>query len=152
MKLALSGHAYFFAFILANLSSCVASQKSKSDKKVTQFWTHLELKAWNEDPVNKVLFGMDKSDKFYYTIIENALNKKTVRYYSGTWLKSSDTLYLAYNKNIKPARFKSFLIIESGGHYLFQHLDTAMPRIYLQILDVPYIHSANRRPKPWEHY
>jgi hypothetical protein len=137
------------AIILASLISCVGRHKITSGEE-QKLPSDVKLKAWNEDTVSSIQFGMAKRNNFYYSIIKSDAYEQSLNNYRGKWTKSSDTIFLIYHKSMKPKTFKSFLILDMTGNYLIQSQGLGLDRIFLRIQNRPIEARGYWPPMPWD--
>jgi hypothetical protein len=121
-----------FCLTIVLLISC-KTDRSSSNKTRTSY-QDIWLLAWNEDTVHSYRFAMTKNRKFLYTIIKND-SVKTTEYYHGTFLNqlSVDTIFLKYDRNIRPGGATNYMIREVSGQYLIQPFENNVTRIFLRI-------------------
>ena len=89
--------------------------------------------AWNEDTVLPYKYALARDSSFIYTIASKDNNNKIVtkRFY-GKAQSKLDTIYLLYDKRIRPPKLTNFLIREITGNYLIQNDSNNTKRIFLR--------------------
>ncbi len=122
----------FFFLPLVLLTACGSSKSSLLKKKIS--YQNISLLAWNEDTIHSYQFALTKDNKFHYTILNND-SVKSEEYYSGTFSNQPlfDTIFLKYDRDIRPKRVTSYLIREVSGGYLIQPFDNDTKRIFLRL-------------------
>lgn len=111
---------------------------------------NFRLLAWNEDCVKNVIFSINRSNRFHYTITTHDPDKSITKYFKGTWTKSNDTLYLDYQSSDIPKSFQHFLLLEIQGKYLIQHMENAHNPVYLRIQFEPIGVRGYHPKSPWD--
>lgn len=124
--------AIIFCLTLILLTACGSSKSSSSKKYIS--YQEISLLAWNEDTIHSYQFALTKDHKFRYTILNNE-GAKSKEYYFGTFsnIPTLDTIFLKYNRDIRPKGFASYLIKESSGSYLIQPFENDTKRIFLRL-------------------
>ncbi|CAN5538272.1 hypothetical protein BH10BAC2_BH10BAC2_09690 [soil metagenome] len=126
-------------YVIAPFLICLTSlsESCSSSKKTIQedFEGVPLLLAWNEDTVNSYQVALTKNDRFYYTILKTNIDTE---YYSGSY-KGFDTIFLRFDKNLKPKGAESYLIRKVSGRYLIQNFTDGQKQIFFRI------HSSSSR-------
>ena len=125
--------SFIFSFLTIVLLTSCRTDKPSSNKTIKSY-QDISLLAWNEDTIHSYQFAMTKDKKFQYTII-NKDSIKTEEYYHGTFSnqQSFDTIFLKYDRDIRPNGVTNYVIREVSGGYLIQPFEKNTKRIFLRI-------------------
>lgn len=125
-----------YSFILSCLALVLftACESSKPPLKKKINYQDISLLAWNEDTIHTYQFALIKGNKFRYTILHRG-RAKNEEYYSGTFSNppSLDTIFLKYDRDIRPKGMTNYLIREVSGEYLIQPFDNDTKRLFLRL-------------------
>lgn len=125
--------SFIFSFLTIVLLTSCRTNKSSLNKKLKNY-QNISLLAWNEDTIHSYQFALTKDKRFLYTIIKKD-SVKSEEFYHGTFLNqpSFDTIFLKYDRNIRPNGVTNYLIREVSGGYLIQPFENNSKRIFLRI-------------------
>jgi hypothetical protein len=117
---------------LTFLIACMGSKIAAEKRAIKFYYPNMTLLAWNEDTVNSFQFALTKDNRFFYTIIKHDSLQEINEYYNGRLNDRGDTLFLNYNKHLRPNDMTKYLVKEASGRYLIQYFTNGKKRVFLR--------------------
>ncbi|MHA4811670.1 hypothetical protein ACX0G9_26475 [Flavitalea flava] len=121
-----------FSFVI----SCSPSQKearAANKRIIKKSFDGRTRIAFYEDSVISIQYTTFRHNVFEYAIVHKGIKKKlSPEFYDGHFRIVGDSIYLDFQKDIRPSYLPEYLIKEMTGQYIIQYFTDGRKRIFLR--------------------